>query len=350
MADNKTTIFDFFNYRILSFYNEIKLLKAGKMPPPRMAILHLTSGCNHNCEGCDYRIQNKVKKILTPEQNDYIISQLIEAGVEAVEFAGGGEPLIDPYVPAMLYKLKAHGLATDVLTNGGLMFGKTLEAIIDCCSFIRISLEAGSNEIFQKVKQIDNPKEFPKIINNIREAIRLKKEKNKTLNINIKFTVGKKNYQDMENAIQLAASLGVDSIQFKLYENAPGVQLTPGEAAAVAVKLKKLKDKYQGEVRIIGNLIKTAIYHQCWLCSFYTVIDVWGNIYLCSYYHHRPDAHKIGNIFEKSFKEIWGSEKHWTAIKNIDIKKCNLYDCRFHFYNAFWDKIIDENSDDLKFI
>lgn len=350
MTNKKTNIFDFFDYRILSFYDEIKLLQQGKMPPPRMAILHLVSGCNHNCQGCDYRVQNKVRKMLSPEKNDYVLDQLIANKVAAVELTGGGEPLLDPYVPDMLYKLKKHGIATDILTNGGLMSGQVLEAIIDCCSFIRISLESGSNPVFQEVKQVKNPDEFPQIINNIREAIRLKKAKNKNLNINLKFTVGQNNYQDMENAIRLAASLGVDSIQFKLYENVPEVQLTPGQAAAAAVQLKALKDRYQNEVRIIGDLRRTAIYHQCWLNPFYTVITVDGDIYLCTYYHHRAQEHKIGNIFKKPLAEIWGSQKHWQAIRNIDIRKCNIYDCRFHQYNALWDKIIAGNEDDLKFI
>ncbi len=347
---NYTNIFDFFNYRVLSFYNEVKQLKQKKMPLPRMAILHLVSGCNHNCEGCDYRVQNKIRKILNKEQNNYILNELIKLGVEAIEFAGGGEPLLDPYVPDMLYRLKKHGIATDILTNGSLMTGRTLEAIVDCCSFVRVSLESGSKLVFQKVKQIKNEQEFDKIINNIKDAIRLKKERGKNLNINLKFTVGKNNYHDMENAIKLAAEIGVDSIQFKLYENAPGVQLTAGEAAAMAVKLHQLKKEYQKEVLIMGDLRRTAIYHYCWLTPIYTLIDVYGDIYLCTYYHHRAPEHKIGNVFEKPFSEIWGSPRHWQAIENIDIKKCNIYDCRFHHYNALWDKILNNNENDLKFI
>lgn len=351
MNNNKNNIFDFFNYRTLAFYDKIKMIRQGKMPAPQLIGLHLTSGCNHDCVGCDYRVKNKVHKILTPQQNDHIINELISNSVGALEFAGGGEPLLDPYLPELLYKIKKRrgDIGISFLTNGSLMNGKVLEAMIDCGSFIRVSLESGSNPVFQKVKNLKNPNEFPKIINNIKEAMRLKKEKGKTLNINIKFTVGKNNYKNIENGIKLAADLGVDSIQFKLYENAPGVQLSPGERAAISVKLHQLKKEYHKDVKILGDLKKSSIYHHCWLNPLYALVDLYGDVYVCMYFHHRVDDHKLGNLFEQSFKDIWFSQRHWDIIKNIDNKKCNVYDCRFHYYNALWDKII-KNEDDLKFV
>ena len=39
------------------------------------------------------------------------------------------------------------------------------------------------------------------------------------------------------------------------------------------------------------------------------------------------NTHKIGNVFEKSFKEIWFSERHMKAFLNTDPEKCKHFDC-----------------------
>ncbi len=355
--ENKENALKYMKHRILTHYDSAKKILNGEMPFPRMLIFHPTYICNHNCIGCDFKdLNSKLKAILTPEESDRILDEMIKNGIQAVEFGGGGEPLLAPNIIQMIEKLKKNNIAMGLLTNGSKLKGDIAEAVVKNLVYVRVSLESGSKEVFKKVKNVDDDNEFENITNNLREAVNLKKKLNSKINISLKFTVGKNNYMDMENAINLAIELGVDSIQFKLYENVDSVQLyNPKErymkeSRGVAAKLDELKEIYSKEILILGDLKKTKIECKCWLSPLITVIDALGEVYLCSYYRHRLDTHCIGNVLKKDFKDIWLSERHKKAIENINIEECNIYDCRFHFYNEMMKSLIIDDKDALKFI
>jgi len=344
-------------YRILSYTFEANQILNGKMPIPRVAILHPTYKCNHNCIGCDFGEENKQGKVLTKDELEHITDELIDIGVKGVEFSGGGEPLIDEEVKDIIIKLNNKEISTGVLTNGSFFSGEMQKTIIKNCSYIRVSLEAGSNDIFKRAKGITNDEEFPKIIGNIEKGLQLRESYGSEIDIGIKFTVGRHNYSDMENAILLARNLGVDSIQFKLYENVDSIQLYKNpeklikDEKGVRIKFKDLKEKYTNSTtKIIGNLQKSKLEGKCWLSPLITVVDANGYVFLCSYYRHRQDSHKIGNIFENSFKEIWFSDRHREVIERINLDECNKYDCRFHRYNTLMAKVFDKKRDFLNFL
>lgn len=355
MKNEEENALRYLKHRILTHYNEAQEILNGGMPLPRMAILHPTYVCNHNCVGCDFRYQNnELKTILSEKDANKILDELIKAGIQAVEFSGGGEALLAPNISQMIKKLRDNGIAVGILTNGSKLEGEILDTIIRNCTYLRVSLEAGSNEVFMKVKNVKSNKEFSRIVDNIKNAVQLKKKLGKSIDISIKFTVGRINYMDMEKAIQLAIKLGVDSIQFKLYENVDAVQLyeqkNPEKLQSVASKLEELKKSYGDKIIILGDLRKTRLRSRCWLSPIITLVDALGDIYLCSYYRHRMKTHCIGNLLKDDFKTIWYGKRHREAIENIKAGECDLYDCRFHFYNYFMKKLIQDSNDALKFI
>jgi MoaA/NifB/PqqE/SkfB family radical SAM enzyme len=87
-----SSVFDFLHLRVLSFYHEALMLKEGRMPAPRMAILYPTYVCNHRCVGCDYSELNQRRKSLSPDELDKVVDELLALGIRSVEFCGGGEP------------------------------------------------------------------------------------------------------------------------------------------------------------------------------------------------------------------------------------------------------------------
>ena len=348
MENIKEKNLGYLKHRILSYYNEAEHILKGEMALPRMAIFHPTYVCNHHCTGCDFRHQNsKISRVMSEKDSNNILDKLIKIGIQSVEFSGGGEPLLAPNAVQMIKKLKNKEVAVGLLTNGSKLKEEILDAVIKNCTYVRVSLESGSNEIFKKVKNVEDDSEFDNIVNNIKNALKLRKKLDNKIDISIKFSVGKDNYMDMENAINLAIELGVDSIQFKLYQNIDSIEIDSPKQ--VADKLNELKETYGNKILIIGNLIKSEIGHKCWLTPIITTVDALGDVYLCSYYRHRMDTHRIGNLLVDDFKTIWYSQRHKEAIKNIKIEGCNIYDCRFHFYNNHMRNLM-EKGEVLKFI
>jgi len=349
--------FKLFDYRILTHKDKIEKLAQGKMVTPVMAIYHPTYLCNHKCPGCDFREENnRYKSILSLDESNHILNELVNLKIVGLEFSGGGEPLMDKNVSNQIRGLKDKGVEVGLLTNGSFLSGDLRKSVIENNSYVRVSLESGSNESFKKAKGLTNDNEFPKIINNLKESVALKDKINSDVDISIKYTVGAHNYYDMENAVLLAIDLGVDSIQFKTYQNIDSLELIKessknlegkvGTLAKTKRDLEQIKEDYKNDrTSILGNLEHTPLENKCWTSPLITTVDALGDVYLCSYYRHRQDTHKIGNLLpDKSFKDIWGSEKHLEAINNTKIEECNKYDCRFHKYNKIAEELIENKA------
>ena len=351
MAEVKTiSALSVLPFRILSFYAEAAQLLNNQMPLPRMAVLHTNYTCNHRCKGCDYRgINNKSNAIMSRAQSMRLVDEIVDMHIPAVEFAGGGEPTLDPNIEYMIDSFSERGVAMGILTNGTMLKDELLKKIIHKFNYIRISFDAGTPETYRRIRGLDDIREFDRVLSNIKQAVGLKSLLNSPININLKFTVGKENVSEMERAVLLAMQLGVDSIQFSLFENVPS-KLSDEAAIFANRTLETLKESYKGKIKIVGNLISTTILHQCWLNPIFTVIDAFGDVYACTYYHHRKERHTLGNIFNDSLRSIWFSQKHWEIIKNIRPEECNIYNCRFHHYNSVMTDLLVVRKNELDFI
>mgnify|MGYP001618269064 FL=1 len=119
--------------------------------------------------------------------------------------------------------------------------------------------------------------------------------------------------------------------------------------------IKRIKDEIaigrkQFPIRILENIRKSKLKIKCWTSSLQLTVDSFGDVYICCYYRHRLQKHKLGNMLEKPLKEIWYSKTHWDKIADINIDECNKYDCRFHFYNELMEELIIKDKAQLNFI
>lgn len=320
-----------FPARILSFYREAQALQAGKFPPPRMVVLHLNYLCNHACVGCDFRRENReLHHNPDPRTLDRLAAAVIATGAEAVELSGGGEPLLAPGIERLIRRFRKAGLAVGLLTNGSALRGSVLETVIRHCAYVRISLEAGSPAVFARVKGVADPGEFRRIVANIRAAVALKRRLRSAIKINLKYTVGTINRGDLAPAARLAARLGVDSLQVRPYENCP---ITFPDPEPVERELVRLRARWRGKLPIIGSVRFPRSTRRCWLTPLITTVDSFGDVFLCPYYRHRRDRHRVGNLLRQPWSKLWGSATHRRRLGGIRPAECNRYACRFHRYN-----------------
>lgn len=338
---------DILKFGILSFYSESQKLLQGEFPNPRMVIFHPTYLCNYNCPGCEFAKQNKWKAMLTKAQIDRLFDQFVKAKLKSIEFSGGGEPLLHPDINYMLLKAHSLGFAFGVLTNGSKLEGELLESIIKFGSHLRISMESGTPQTFLKARGIKDKKEFDRVVSNISNAVALRSKLKSDIEIRLKITIGEHNCNDIEEAIKLAIKLVVDSVQFKMYRN---VDVMIKDSKDLENKLQALKEKYKGKIPIFGDLKQTSTDKKCWLAPIQMAVDAFGDVYACSYYRHRMDSHKIGNLLKEEFDDLWFSKKHKQLMQNIKISECNVYDCRFHSYNNLMENLLQKNNKLLDFI
>ena len=326
-----------FNDRIFSYYNEIKELNRGNFPYPRFLALYPTNMCQFNCIFCDYKELNScTPKELSRVEWTYILDTFKRLGGEAVGLAGGGEPLMLSTIEDFLAYANKIGLKIGIVTNG-LNIDKNNKSrlynlLLETCSYVRISFESGSSEVFKMIKGKDR---FNKILDNVSEFI---KDKPKELQVSYKYTIPCTCIiNDIEKAIRIADDNGFYSIQFKAVCNT-NEKLNSNDRAFFKKYINSIVTKNVKVVCDLDEYKKES--NGCNICGIQTLIDYYGDVYLCCYYRHRLKDHKIGNIFKTKYEDIWVSYEHYKKAMEVDFIKCNLYDCRYIKYDSIMQDVI----------
>ena len=99
--------------------------------------------------------------------------------------------------------------------------------------------------------------------------------------------------------------------------------------------------------RIESVLSKKKTYKACLSTPLIGVIGADGNIYLCCQWRGN-EKYIIGNVFEKPFKEIWGSRRHKKIIKKIKLDTCPP--CRNDVYNSIIEECFINDKLQKKFL
>ena len=135
-------------FKLFHYPDRLEALAAGRVPAPVHVRIKPTNVCNHACYFCAYRIDElslgegmNVRDRIPPEKMAEIADDLVEMGVEAVTFSGGGEPLIYPHIVDTVERLAAGGIRIGCLSNGSMLKGRVAEAFARHASWIRISID-----------------------------------------------------------------------------------------------------------------------------------------------------------------------------------------------------------------
>jgi pyruvate-formate lyase-activating enzyme len=209
--------------------------------------LDVTTACNYRCDHCvDMDILNTGIRY----DHDKLKSSLVELtkrGLKSVIVIGGGEPTVYPGFEDIIRHMKGLGLKVGVVTNGSGM-KKILEVadVLDEQDWVRLSLDAGSDEVFQAMHKPRKAITLDEICAGIRPV----KQKNPKPRLGFSFIIVWKdceandtaiheNVHEIETAARRARDAGFDYISFKPFltraerNNAEIVGLTQGDQARV---------------------------------------------------------------------------------------------------------------------
>lgn len=338
--------------RILIDYERAKMLKKGIMPNPRFAILYISNSCNQNCQYCEYIEENK-GGFLPTEKALGIIDQLADLGVAAIEFSGGGEPLIHPDIIKILNYCKEKDIAVGVISNFATKNDKLMEVIVGACSYIRASMDSFDPVQYNAIRRPKTEEySFYQVESNLKKLVKLKKKTGSGINIGVKMVISKLNCEKIEGFVKGAIELGVDNVQFKKVYLREELEIGSNEfpIEKVSNQLADLKEKHKGEIDIFFGFYDLKLQCRCFMNINHVFIDAYGDMYLCCHYLNRKQDIKLGSTLDQSIKDIWFSDRHWEAIKNTDIKKCNEVDCRWIRYTNLMRPFIEDGKRPLDFV
>jgi radical SAM protein with 4Fe4S-binding SPASM domain len=339
--------------RILIDYERAKTFKKGTMPRPRFAVLYISNFCVQNCQYCEYAQENKggflpTKNILN------VIDQLVALGVTAIEFSGGGEPLVHPEIIKILNYCKKKNIVVGLITNLAIKNDKLLKTIVDTSSYVRVTIDSFNPKIYNQIRQ-PKAKAFSlsQVKTNLKKLVGLKKKTGSTISIGTKMVISKLNYNEAEEFVKEAIKLGVNNVQFKKVYLCGDLEIGKSDEFSIkriSKKLGKLKEKYKRKIDIFFGFYNLKLKTKCLLHINHIFIDGFGDIYLCCHYLDQKNSLKIGNIYEKPIEKIWFSKRHFNVANNINTRECNKADCRWIRYTNLMAPFLEDEKRPLDFI
>lgn len=325
--------------KILKHLDRVNEWLRGGNPAPITVELDMTNICNHRCPECVvnyFRIADNSSLSLKLAKS--IIRQLAKTRIRGLIFTGGGEPLCNPHTLEVVELAKTKGLDLGFITNGSLINEESAKIILKNCTWIRISLDAASPEIFKLTHGLDG-NAFYNVIDRIELLVKIKHKIKSNCTIGIGFLTSDVSVSDIVKATALTKKLGVDYLQFRPMQIHRGGRFEY-HWTDVEEKILECLEYSDNGFQVLYSKHKYEMakdkqfgryYQRCYGQQFATVISASAKMYICC--HARGyEKYCIGDLTKKSFREIWNSKKRKEVVNKIDFRDC-IPLCRDNTFN-----------------
>lgn len=327
--------------KILYHPEKLVALKNGDPQFPVHATLSLNNYCNHACLWCAaYERQLEKAKIIDKEMLVQFLQRAQSNGLKAVTYVGNGEPTTHPHFSEIVHSVAQLGLEQGMFTNGYLL-NKHLHSVVDNFLWLRISLDAGSEDVHNKMHMVKG--HFGAIVDSIEKIVAMRDKKKFT--IGIQYAVHDQNISDLWAGAKLAKELNVDYFSIKpiFKRGAVGKKVAPSLLSennfvetASAIKHELESDDFKVYFRPfqIQSIVADKnifSYDKCVAGFFNIDISEEGDIISCD-----PLQTKIGNIMEE-MESIKSKLMH--IVSHMTLSKCPA-GCRYHALNYLVHKVM----------
>jgi len=307
----------------------MKEIVNGEFPTPPILHIYPTNECNNECKFCIMKEERDRGGSLTREVFEEIIYSANFMGIKCIHISGGGEPTLYEHLD-LIEGFKGYKVLS---TNGRELTRKTA----DMFDRIRISINAGSSEIYE---QVNGTKDFWKL--DLR-LIQLAK-KPRSYQLGLGFVADANNWIDIPRACVLGDSLDMDFIHIRPAYYTKGTKdekLVQLLGKSISLISDSCKDAFKIPIYSINDKFEgywtDKTYSKCRATPLHAVVTATGELSVC-----QDVFIKFGNLYTSSLEEIWQSKAHHEAIAKIDIDKCPR--CVMNKANEVMEHVIINNE------
>ncbi|MBT4219086.1 MAG: radical SAM protein, partial [Rhodospirillaceae bacterium] len=318
-------------------------VRSGEMVAPVHVRIKPMNWCNHNCWYCAYRSDNvqlgegiDLRDRIPDDRMFEIIDDIVDMGVEAVTFSGGGEPLLYKALPECIEKLAAGGVSVATLTNGVNLAGNMAEAFAKHGTWVRISMDAWDDDSYQKSRGA-KPGEFDKMVSNIANFKALETD----CVLGVSFIIGHDNHEHVLDMCKMLKDAGASHVKL----SGVGVANDPTEnniyhdeiRDTVTAQISAAEDLVDEEFGVLNHYHDFAerfekTYETCPYLKYLTVIGADLKVYACQDKAY-TDSGLLGSLEGRGFKEFWFSNENKERINHLNPSKSCQHHCITHAKN-----------------
>lgn len=306
-----------------------------------------SGSCNHRCIFCAVDYIGYQPAFLDKDVILRNIRQMSAKGLKSVICSGEGEPLLNRNMPDIANGIKACGVDVAMSSNGALF---TKEKALECLgafTWVRFSVASMEEESYNKIQR-GKDGDLNKVKENLADAVSVKKDKGLTTTLGVQCLLLPDNMRQLPNMAKQLREIGVDYLTIKPYSQHLHSENKFEIDYKEMLDLEKEIKQYESNIFSIyfrANAMKKMhhekCYKQCYGLPFMTHIDAKGNVWPCVA-HIGTDEFCYGNIYERSFEEIWEGTKRQEIIQKLnalDINKVCREACRLDEINKYLNEL-----------
>ena len=283
----------------------------------------MSGACNHRCIFCALDYIGYKPNFLNTKLILDNIRELATRGLKSVIFAGEGEPLMHKDAPFIFNETKAYGVDAALSTNGVLLTKEVSEQCLQSLTWIRFSIAAATEQTYAKL-QSRRKGDLQRVYNNLQDAVRIKRDKNLGVTLGGQLLLLEDNKDEVYLLAKNLREIGLDYLTVKPFSQHKYsinlISVDYSDSVEIERKVRELEtDKFAIYFRhhAIENLEIEKPYDRCYALPFMLYINSEGGLYPCGAFLSVKEF-SYGNLYEKSFVEIWESARTREVMDRFD--------------------------------
>lgn len=319
-----------------------------------------TNICNHNCYYCAYRKEGmqlgqdmRIQDYIAKDKMLEICDDIVEMGVKAVTFTGGGDPLMYPYLLEAAQLLHKGGVKLAMLTNGARLYGDVAEFFAHHAVWVRISMDGWNNASYIEYRGVKDG-EYTKILQNMQDF----KGHAGSCMLSVSVNIDAQNYTHLQSLTHDIKHTGADSVKFAGCITDNSAQKVNAYHAPFYDTCKKEIDRvmtqYQDSMFAIYDsyhLMHDRFEKDYTWCPYLQILMVIGadaNVYPCQDKAYNLTEGLVGSLHNMRFKDFWFSHKDKFYTIN-PTKVCNHH-CVANNKNKMLLEYLDVDAGHVEFV
>jgi radical SAM protein with 4Fe4S-binding SPASM domain len=225
------------------------------------------------------------------------------------------------------------------ITNASSLTEESGRGILDCCQWVRISLDAATPEVYKLTHGMDATA-FRRVLDHVRLLVQLKRQIGSECTIGLGFLTCAESRPDIVPFSSLGRELGVDYVQYRPLLRRFAEAALDYSDPEIARDMRRARKFAQDDFKVLDSEHKYRLiqagdwrrsYRRCYGQHFAAVVAADGRMFVCC---HMRGVQKycLGDLSRQSLQEVWDSPQRQKVAEAVDFQDCPPL-CRCDSFN-----------------